>query len=124
MNLTDEMLSERSQTLAPGVAQSVKRQALGFGSGLDLTVCEIEPCIGLCADSVEPARDSLCPSLSAPPLLSVSQKINRPKKKKKKKKEEEEDRHKNRLTVCFHLHDVQKQLKLICGCKSHSSSYL
>ena len=27
---------------------------LGFRSGHDLTVCEFEPCIGLCIDSVEP----------------------------------------------------------------------
>ena len=41
------------------VAQSVKPPALDFGSGPDLTVCEFEPHIGICADSVEPAWDSL-----------------------------------------------------------------
>ena len=41
------------------VAQSVKCPALDFGSGHDPTVGEIEPCIGLCADSAEPAWDSL-----------------------------------------------------------------
>ena len=51
------------------VAQSVKRLTLDFGSGHDLTVCEFEPCIGLCADSAEPGWDSLSPSLSGPPLL-------------------------------------------------------
>ena len=60
------------------MAQSVKCQALDFGLGHDLTVHEIEPCIGLCADSAEPAWDSLSPSLSAPPpfmlCLSLSQK--------------------------------------------------
>ena len=50
------------------VAQSVKRPTLGFGSGHDLTVHEFKPCIGLCADSMESARDPLLPSLSAPPL--------------------------------------------------------
>ena len=37
------------------VAQSVKCLTLDFGSGHDLTVCEFEPCIGLCVDSLEPA---------------------------------------------------------------------
>ena len=46
------------------MAQSVEQLTLGFGSGHDLTVCECEPLVGLCADSVEPAWDSLSPSLS------------------------------------------------------------
>ena len=46
------------------VAQLVKHPTLGFGSGHDLTVCEFEPCVRLCADTVEPAWDSLLPSLS------------------------------------------------------------
>ena len=54
------------------VAQSVKRATLGFGSGRDLMAHEFEPHIGLHADSMEPAWDSLSPSLSDPPL-SVSQ---------------------------------------------------
>ena len=54
------------------MAESVKRLTLGFGSGHDLVVCELEPHIGLCAGSVEPAWDSLSLSLShsAPPLLA------------------------------------------------------
>ena len=56
------------------VAQSVKCRTLGLSSVHDLTVCGIEPCIGLCADSVEPAWDSLSPSLSLPPCtLCLSQ---------------------------------------------------
>ena len=55
-----------------GVAQLVERPTLGFSSGHDLTVCEFEPCIGLCADSAEPAWDSLSPSLSASSLLACS----------------------------------------------------
>ena len=43
-----------------------------FGSGHDLMVHEFEPFIGLCADSVEPAWDSVSRSLSAPPLLMLS----------------------------------------------------
>ena len=46
------------------VVQSVKRQTLDFVSGQDLTVPEIEPRVGLCPDSVEPAWDSLSLSLS------------------------------------------------------------
>ena len=54
------------------MAQSVERPPLGFRSDHDLTAREIEPDIGLRADSVEPAWDSLSPSLSAPPLLALS----------------------------------------------------
>ena len=54
------------------MAQSVKRPTLDFSSGHDLAVRGIEPHLGLHADSVEPAWDSLSPALSAPPLLSLS----------------------------------------------------
>ena len=53
--------------------QSVKHPTLGFSSGHDLTVVEFEPRIGLCAGGAEPAWDSLSPSPSAPPPLSLSQ---------------------------------------------------
>ena len=53
------------------MAQSVKGLTLDFGSGHDLTVCGIEPCIRFCAESAEPASDSLSPSLSEPPLHGV-----------------------------------------------------
>ena len=45
---------------------------LDFSSGHDLIVCEIEPHTGLCADSTEPAWDSLClsPFLPLPCPLS------------------------------------------------------
>ena len=46
--------------------QAVKCLILDFGSGHDLMACEFEPHVGLCADSAEPASDSLSPSLSAP----------------------------------------------------------
>ena len=52
------------------VAQLVKRPTLDFGSGYNLTVCELEPRIGLCADSTEPAWNSLSPSFSAPSLCA------------------------------------------------------
>ena len=47
------------------VAQPVKHLILDFGSGHDLTVRGLEPHVRLCADSVEPAWDSLSVSLSA-----------------------------------------------------------
>ena len=60
----------------------------GFGSGQDLTVCEFEPCVGLCADSSEPGACfgfwvslSLCPSPAHARTLSLSKiKINLKKK--------------------------------------------
>ena len=52
------------------MAQSVKHLTLGFGSGRDLVVPGIEPHIGLCAGSPDPAWDSL--SNSAAPLLALS----------------------------------------------------
>ena len=59
------------------VAQSVKRVTLGLGSGHDLTVHETEPRVGLCADSVEPAWDSLSFPLSLPLPRALSLKINK-----------------------------------------------
>ena len=55
---------------------SVKRPTLDLGSGHDLTVRELEPHVGLCADSTEPAWDSVSPSLYPSPtvrVLSLSQ---------------------------------------------------
>ena len=56
------------------VAQSVKRLTLDLGSGHGLTVPEFESCIGLCTDSMKPARDSLSLLLflSVPHQLSLS----------------------------------------------------
>ena len=51
---------------------SVKRPTPDLGSGRDLTLREIEPRVGLCTDSAEPAWDSPSPSPSAPPLLAHS----------------------------------------------------
>ena len=48
------------------VAQSAKHLTLDFGSGHDLTVREMEPRVGLCADSTEPAWESPSPSFSLP----------------------------------------------------------
>ena len=54
----------------PGWPGWVQPPALDFGSGHDLMVCGIEPCVGLHGDSAESAWDS--PSLSTPPLLALS----------------------------------------------------
>ena len=59
------------------MVQPVKRPTLGVGSGHDLTVREFESLVRLCADSAEPAWDSLSSSLSAPPLLMLSLKISK-----------------------------------------------
>ena len=68
------------------MAQSVKRLTLGFSSGHDLMVRGFKALSGFCTDSMEPAWDSLSPSLSlslcpAPAhmcvcSLSISLKIN------------------------------------------------
>ena len=62
------------------MAQSVKHLILDFSSGHELMVHKFKPCIGLCADSTEPAWNSLS-SLSAPPPLmhtcSLPLKINK-----------------------------------------------
>ena len=51
---------------ALGGAQWVKRLALDLGSRHDLMVHEFKLRVGLCADSTEPAWDSLSPSISLP----------------------------------------------------------
>ena len=50
----------------------VKRPTLHFGSGHDLTVRGFEPRIGLCADSSEPAWDSVSLSPCPSPACSIS----------------------------------------------------
>ena len=63
------------------MAQSNERPTLGFGSGHGLMVREFESHVGLCADGVEPAWDSLSlsPSLSLCPsrMLCLALKINK-----------------------------------------------
>ena len=68
------------------VAQQVKHlMTLDPGSGRDLTVCEFKPHIGLCADGMEPAWDSVSPSLCPSPACALSlKKINLKKSEKKK----------------------------------------
>ena len=54
------------------MAQLVKHLTLDFSSGHGLIVCEFEPHVQLCADSEEPAWDSLSPSLSALPFSEIT----------------------------------------------------
>ena len=52
------------------MAQSVKQWTLNSAQVMyNLKVPEIEPHVGFCADSMEPAWDFLSASLTAPPLL-------------------------------------------------------
>ena len=68
------------------VAQLVEHQTLGFGSGHDLTAPEFEPhwSSALTARSLP---GILSPSLSAPPLLTLSLEINKLKNNFKKEGE-------------------------------------
>ena len=50
----------------PGWFSWLKHLTLDFGSSHDVIVCEFESHVGLCADSVEPAWDSLSFPLSLP----------------------------------------------------------
>ena len=68
------------------VAQLVKCLTLDFGSGHDLMVCEIEPSVGLCADSAEPAWDSLSLSFCLSPPQRNKTKQNKTKHPKEPKK--------------------------------------
>ena len=54
------------------MAQVVECAALDFGLGYDLTVHHTEPCLQLCIDGAQPAWDSVSPSFSALPALSLS----------------------------------------------------
>ena len=54
------------------MAQSVRCPTLGFSSGHYLFVLGFEPHVGLCADGVEPAWDSLSPSAPLSFSLSLS----------------------------------------------------
>ena len=55
------------------MVQLVKRPTLEFNLGHDLMVHELKPHVGLCSDRAEPSLGfSLSPSLSDPPLLSLS----------------------------------------------------
>ena len=65
---------------------SVSEVLVDFSSSHDLMICEIEPCIGLCTDSIEPAWDSLCPSPACPCSLSLSLSLSLSQTNIKKKK--------------------------------------
>ena len=70
-----------AQSQGAQVAQSVSRLPLDVSSGHDLTVCEFEPRIGLCADGSEPGACfgfcvsfSLCLTVPQSHSVSLSQK--------------------------------------------------
>ena len=63
------------------MAQLVEHLTLNFSSGHDLMVCGFEPYISLCANSMEPAWDSLSPSLP----ISLSLKNKHLKREEEKK---------------------------------------
>ena len=67
------LLSEKWLYRSTCVAQLVECPTLDFGSGHDPQGHGIEPCIQLCANSMEPAWDSLSPS----PAHALSLKINK-----------------------------------------------
>ena len=67
---TFNLLTESSR--GTWVVHSVKHLTYYFSSGHDLVVCRFKSCIGLCADSMEPAWDSPSPSLSASASVSLS----------------------------------------------------
>ena len=62
---------EDTTTRGPWMAQLVKHLTRDFSSGLDLVVHEFEPHIRLCADGVQPAWDSVSPSLCPSPTRSL-----------------------------------------------------
>ena len=63
---------EKTKSWDAKVARVVKCLTLDFCSGRDLMVCEFEPRVRLCAESVEHVWDSISSSLSAPHKLMHS----------------------------------------------------
>ena len=59
------------------MAQAVECLTLDLGSGHDLALHEFKHHVRLCADRVEPAWDSVSPSLPLPCPHSRSLKINK-----------------------------------------------
>ena len=66
------------------VAQTVERPTFDFDTGHDLMVREFELHVRLCTDSMDPAWNSLSPSLSAPPLFMLSLSLSQINKEIKK----------------------------------------
>ena len=84
--VAQKMLSEERKTKGTEETQGIKSygamgrlcvsvgKASNFGSGLDLTVWEFKPHVGLCADSSEPGTCfgfCISPPLSALPMLML-----------------------------------------------------
>ena len=68
------------------MAQSVKRPISVSAQVMISQFGEFEPHIRLCADRAEPALDSVSPSFSAPPPLTLSLSLSKEIYKLKKKK--------------------------------------
>ena len=86
--------------------QSGKRPMLDFGSGHDLLVHGFESCIGLHADSAEPAGDSLSPPLCPSPascLLAPSLSLSLSLSLKIKKNQKDEWMTKLCVCVCVYM---------------------
>ena len=77
--VTHVIVKVRTKIWGAWVARSVKCMTLDFHSDHDLMVHRIEPCIGICRDSAEPAWDShsLHLLLYSAPALLLSLKINK-----------------------------------------------
>ena len=74
MNKFDREMFMEKMGIEGHVGGLVKWLTFGFSSGPDLTICGIKAHVGLHADSMESAWDSVSPSLSAPPCShSLSQ---------------------------------------------------
>ena len=58
---------------APGWFSRLSSQLLIWAQVMISQLVGLKPCIGLCADSKDPAWDSLFPSLSTSPMLALSQ---------------------------------------------------
>ena len=63
------MVPKGGRVTGPWVAQLVEHLSL-----TQVVISRFEPHVGLCTDNTEPAWVSPPPSLSVPPLLSLSQK--------------------------------------------------
>ena len=83
------------------MAQSLKCLTLDFHSDHDITVREFGLRIRPCADSLDPAWDSLSLSLSTPPLLVLSL--------SQKKKNEKKKTHLNKLYCHRHLKSIREK---------------
>ena len=67
LQIWDFSTASKAITCDTWVAQSVECLALGFGSGCDLRVLALQPCVGLCLQWGSLLEDSLSLSFCRPP---------------------------------------------------------